>query len=169
MDIQTTAKTIQLIIAPTVMVTACGILLTGMLGHYGAINDRIRLLTAERLDLVLLSPVPGHEYRAEERRVEIDRQLPMLLHRHEQVHNAILLSYGAVTALVASMFVIAAAALAQSNTVATIALLVFLGGTGALLTGGWFMTTEIRSSQASVAFEAERVVALASTWSAPKE
>ena len=43
MDVQTAAKTIQLILAPVVMVSACGILLTGMLGHFGNINDRIRM------------------------------------------------------------------------------------------------------------------------------
>jgi hypothetical protein len=164
MDIETTAKTIQLIIAPAVMVTACGVLLTGMIGHYEAINDRIRSLAAERLDLALLVPFAGHEHRAEERLGEIDHQLPMLLHRHQQVHNAILLSYGAVTVLVASMFVIAAAALAHSSILGTVALFVLLGGTAALLAGGWFMATEIRRSHTSVAFEAARVSALPTTW-----
>jgi hypothetical protein len=165
MDIQTAAKTIQLILAPAVMVTATGILLSGMLAHYGAVNDRIRSLAAERIDLVLLTPLPGHEHRAEERLAEIDRQVPMLVHRHRQVHHAILLGYGAVTILVASMFVIGAAALAHSSILGTVALFVFLGGTAALLAGGWFMAVEIRTSQASVDFEAMRVVHLPQSWS----
>jgi hypothetical protein len=165
MDIQTAAKTIQLILAPAVMVTACGILLSGMLGHYAEVNDRIRSLTAERIDLALLAPLPGHEHRAEERLNEIDHQVPMLTHRHRQVHHAILLGYAAVTVLVASMFVIGAAALAHSSVLGTVALFVFLGGTAAMLAGGWFMAVEIRTSQVSVAFEAMRVVHLPVSWS----
>ena len=165
MDIQTAAKTIQLILAPVVMVTACGILLGGMLTHYAAINDRIRSLTAERLELALVEPATGRERRATERLSEIDHQVPMLIHRHRQVHHAILLAYAAVTVLVASMFVIAVAALAHSSVLGTIALFVFLAGAAALLAGGWFMAVEIRGSQASVAFEAMRVVALPPSWS----
>jgi Protein of unknown function (DUF2721) len=55
-NIQTAGKTIQLILAPVVMVTACGVLLNGMLSHYAAINDRIRTLVGERLGLTLLTP-----------------------------------------------------------------------------------------------------------------
>ena len=132
--------------------------------RYSAINDRIRLLAAERIDLVLLDPLPGHEHRAEERLSEIDHQMPMLIHRHRQVHHAILLGYGAVTVLVASMFVIGAAALAHSSILGTVALFVFLSGTAALLVGGWFMAVEICSSHASVAFEAMRVVHLPVSW-----
>jgi len=160
MNIETTAKTIQLIIAPTVMVTACGILLTGMLTHYEAINGRIRSLAGERLDLALLPPFPAHMQRAEERLDEIDHQLPLLLHRHQQVHNAILAGYAAVTLFVASMFVIAAAALAHSSIFGTVALLVFLAGTATLLVSGWFMAVEIKRSQVSVAFEAAQVAGL---------
>jgi hypothetical protein len=167
MDIQTAARTIQLILAPVVMVTACGILIGGMLTHYAAINDRIRSLTVERLDLVLVEPVAGRQLRAAERLREIDHQVPMLVNRHRQVHHAILLAYGAVTVLIASMFVIGAAALAHSSVLGTIALLIFLGGTSALLAGAWFMAMEIRSSQASVAFEAMRVVSLESSWAGP--
>jgi hypothetical protein len=167
MDIQTAARTIQLILAPAIMVTACGILLSGMLSQYAAINDRIRALTAERLDLVLIAPLPGHEHGAEERLREIDYQVLMLIGRHHQVHQAIQFGYGAVTILVASMFVIGAAALAHSSVLGTVSLCVFLGGTAALLTAGWYMAVEMRTSQASVDFEAMRVVRLPRSWPAP--
>jgi hypothetical protein len=166
-DIQTAGKTIQLILAPAVMVTACGILLGGMLTHYSGINDRIRVLAAERLDLALVVPADGYEPRARERITEIDRQVPMLIHRHRQVHHAILLGYASVTILIVSMFVIGIAALAHSDDLGTAALFVFLGGTAMLLVSGGFMAVEITTSQQSVDYEAMRVVGLAPSWTAP--
>ena len=167
MDVQTTAKTIQLILAPVVMVSACGILLTGMLGHYGSINDRIRRLTAERLELSQLQPAEGHEALARERLTEIDHQVPMLIGRHRQVHYAILLAYTAVAILVVSMFVIAAAAVSGSSATGTFALFVFLAGTAAVMGSAVFMALEVRSSHQAVSYEGMRVVGLACAWTEP--
>jgi hypothetical protein len=164
MTVETAAKTIQLILAPVVMVSACGILLTGMLGHYGSINDRIRRLTAERLQLSQLRPVEGHEALADERLIEVDHELPMLITRHQEVHHAILLAFTAVAILVVSMFVIAATALSHSSAVGTLALFVFLSGTAALLGSAAFMALEVRSSHRSVSYEATRVIQLPCAW-----
>lgn len=46
------ARNIQIILAPAVMITACGILLGVLHGRYQTINDRLRLMTAERLALL---------------------------------------------------------------------------------------------------------------------
>ena len=165
MDIQTAAKTIQLILAPAVMVTACGILIGGMLTLYAGINERIRRLAAERLDLALVVPADGHQRRAQERLGEIDHQVPMLIHRHRQVHNAILLAYASVTILIVSMFLIGIAALSKSDDLGTTALWVFLSGTATLLGSGGIMAAEITRSQQSVAYEAMRVVELPRAWS----
>ena len=164
MDIQTAGRTIQLILAPVVMVSACGILLSGMLAHYAAINDRIRALAAERLSLALVAPAADRRCLGRERLSEIDEQVPMLLHRLRQVHHAILLGYTAVVTLIVSMFVIGTAALASSNVLGTVALFVFLAGTAALMVGTAFMAVEIRASHTTVASEAMRVVGLPVTW-----
>jgi Protein of unknown function (DUF2721) len=164
MDVQTAAKTIQLILAPVVMVSACGILLTGMLGHFGNINDRIRRLTGERLELSQLQPAEGHEALARERLTEIDHQIPMLIGRHLQVRHAILLANTAVAILVVSMFVIAAAALGHSSATGTVALFVFLAGTAAVMGSAVFMALEVRSSHRSVSYEGMRVIDLPCAW-----
>jgi len=163
-NVQTAGKTIQVILAPVVMVTACGILLTGMLARYSAVNDRIRALAAERLRLALLTPAEDHAALARERLTQIDHQVPMLIHRHRQIHHAILLANSAVVTLILSMFVIGAAALADSSALGTVALFVFLAGTAALMTGAGFMAVEVRSSDITVAYEAMRVVELPVTW-----
>ncbi|HYN33055.1 MAG TPA: DUF2721 domain-containing protein [Ilumatobacteraceae bacterium] len=168
MDIETAGRTIQLILAPVVMVTACGILLTGMLSHYSSINDRIRALAAERLSLVLTTPAESHRALARERLTEIDHQAPMLIHRHLLVRHGILLGYTSVVTLVVSMFVIGAAALADSDVLGTVALFLFLAGTASLMVGTGFIAFEVRTSHTSVAYEAMRVFGLDASWaSAP--
>ena len=164
MDVQTAAKTIQLILAPVVMVSACGILLTGMLGHFGNINDRIRRLTAERLELSQLQPAEGHEALARERLIEIDHEVPMLIDRHLLVRHAILLANTAVAILVVSMFVIAAAALGHSAATGTVALFVFLAGTAAVMGSAVFMALEVRNSHRAVSYEGMRVIDLPCVW-----
>jgi hypothetical protein len=165
MNVQTAARTIQLILAPVVMVSACGILLTGMLGHYGSINDRIRKLTGERLGLSQLEPAEDHVMLARERLTEIDHQVPMLIDRHRQVHHAILLANVTVAILVVSMFIIGAAALTNSSATGTVALCVFLTGAAALMGSAIFMALEVRSSHQAVSYEAMRVINLPCAWS----
>jgi hypothetical protein len=44
-------KIIQQILAPGIMISACGLLLLSMQNKYGRINDRLRSLLKERLEL----------------------------------------------------------------------------------------------------------------------
>jgi hypothetical protein len=169
MNIQTAGRTIQLILAPAVMVTACGILLNGMLAHYSAINDRLRALARERLGLALVRPDEDHLAFARERIGEIDHQVPTLLNRHRQVHHAIVLTNAAVAVLILSMFVIGVAALDHSNPLGTIALFVFLTGTGTLMAAALFMVLEVRRSDVSVSYEALRATRLPVIWDPPEQ
>lgn len=164
MNVETAGKTIQVILAPAVMITACGLLLTGMLGHYTAINVRIRTLAGERLRLALVAPAAGDEDFARERLTQIDHQVPMLVRRHRLVHHALLLANGAVVILILCMFTIAAAAFADSGVIGTAALCVFLAGTACLMASVAFMAVEVRSSNESVAYEATRAAQLDTTW-----
>jgi drug/metabolite transporter (DMT)-like permease len=159
MSTQMIGQVIQQIVAPVVMVTACAIIISGMMTEYGAINDRIRGLDQERLNLLraglaaaVLDPV------AKERIGEIDTQVPRLVHRHEQVQIAILLAYGAILCLVASMISIAIAT--RVNPVATVTLVLFLGGVVTLLVSIAWMAREIRGSHDAVRFDAQTVRSL---------
>ena len=105
MDIEMVARNIQLILAPVVMVTSCAILLGGLLGRYAAINDRLRAMNRERLDLWYAGATQDAFHM--ERLREIDAQMPDLLRRHKFVHNSVLAIFAAILIFVASMFVIA--------------------------------------------------------------
>jgi hypothetical protein len=162
------AQTIQLILAPVVMVTACAITLNGLLPRYGQINDRLRGLTRERLDLLravgpeATEPAAAAGSVAAERIAVIDRQAPDLLRRHRRVHDAVLTLFAAMIVFVATMFVIALAAAADSPALATVALLLFLAGTAVVLAGVVVASLEVGASHRALQFEVERALSLGS-------
>src|SRR5438067_10711325 len=108
------------------MVSACGILVSGLLGHYQAVNDRLRALARERLELVLGAPPATALGR--ERLAEIDAQLPGLLARHRAVQQAVLLLYVAIALFVACMAVIGLAYATGAPALAAGVLLCFAAG-----------------------------------------
>jgi hypothetical protein len=84
-------KTIQLMLAPAVMISACGLLLLGISNKYSSITNRLRILNEERrrhhnkMNL-------GNEldYLETTRLQSISRQLQQLLFRLKLVRNVIL-------------------------------------------------------------------------------
>ena len=105
---------VQAMVAPVVLITTAAILSGGLLTIYGSVNDRMRAMDHERLEILtgaegmLLSaaevPPSGRE-----RLTQIDTQLPKLLRRHHLLHDAILLIYTGVAVLVLSVIAIAIA------------------------------------------------------------
>jgi hypothetical protein len=162
MDAETAGKTIQLILAPVVMVTACAGFLNGLLSRYGAINDRLRALARERLDLLESCGVEVAKAAglARERLVEIDTQVPALLRRHRKVRDSVLVVYAAIVVFVVSMFVIALAAAFGSTPIAIAALIVFLAATTLLLVGAVISVLEVRISHEAMHYEMHRVLEL---------
>ncbi len=156
MSAEVVARTIQLILAPVVMVTACAMLANGILSRYSAVNDRVRRLTRERLELVKAGPAEGV---AGDRLQEIDVQIPDLLHHYKMLHDAVLAVYAAVLCFVISMFVIAWAAATNSPWLPALVLIVFLAGTGALWLGVLLTAREVRTSHRALEIEARRVMA----------
>jgi Protein of unknown function (DUF2721) len=166
MSVETIARTIQFILAPVVMITSCAILVSGVLSLYAAINDRLRALAKERLELlrgpadeVSMSTLAGDAFKTE-RLDEIDAQLPGLLRRHELVHRSALAIYTSIALFVVSMFVIALASAPGAASLATMALIVFLVGTAVLLLGVVAVGVEIRTSNQAVRYEVRRVMGL---------
>src|SRR5438094_3483491 len=109
MNVEMVARNIQVILAPVVMITACAILLQGLVNRYHALNDRMRNMTRERFGL--LHAGGEHDALTTERLQEIATQLPDLLHRHKLVRDSVLSVYSAVMLYLLSMFVIAVAAM----------------------------------------------------------
>jgi hypothetical protein len=156
---ETISRTIQLILAPVVMFSACSIFVGGVLSHYTSLSDRIRALTRERLDLLRVSrsDTGGTPGLVIERLDEIDRQLPEMLRRHRLVHDALLAVYAAIGVLVLTMCIIALTANAAADWVGLLVFGVFVVGVLTMLVGVLLVTLEIRTSRRSLAFEVRRV------------
>ncbi len=159
MNAEMVTRLIQTILAPVVMVSACALMLNGLLSHYAAINDRLRLLARERLDLLRQ---PALDALLRERLDEIDTQLPELLHRHRLMRSAVLVIYSAIAIFIVDMLVIALATVTQALWLLTSIVVVFLLGTLGLLLGVILATWEIRASHRAIDFEVQRVLSLKS-------
>jgi hypothetical protein len=137
------------------MVTACAIILGGLWTHAESINDRLRAMNRERLDLWRQ---PTADAYTTERLAEIDAQAPVLLRRHHRVRQAIVMAYTAIMVFILSMFAIALAVLRNATGVP--ALLLFLTATLLLLVAVVLAILEIRISHTALEYETNRVEAL---------
>ncbi|HEY9641233.1 MAG TPA: DUF2721 domain-containing protein [Coleofasciculaceae cyanobacterium] len=152
------AQTIQLIIAPVVLITACAIIQGGVLGRFMYVGQRLRSLVTERLELL-------HSGKMEdafslERLQEIDYQIPFLKHRHRLLQRSVLAIYTAVSIFIFSMFAIALSVASNLSGSATLALMCFLLGTCLLLSGVVFAAQEIRLSHQAICYEVNRIATL---------
>ncbi len=84
-------KTIQLMLAPAVMISACGLLLLGINNKYSSITNRLRILNEEkRRHHNKLNSDTELDYFETTRLQSISRQLDDLLCRLKLVRNVIL-------------------------------------------------------------------------------
>jgi Protein of unknown function (DUF2721) len=158
MSAETITRTIQLILAPVVMVSACAIFVGGLLSHYEAINGRMRSMVRERLEI--LRTMAAGDHFTTERLAELDGQLPQLLQRHALVHHALLAAYSGILILVASMCAIAFSAVTQTEWLVALVLAMFVAGILAILLSVVLIALEVRTSQQAVTFEVQRVLRL---------
>ena len=160
MTVQMITSTIQLILAPEVMITACALMLGGILARYDALNTRLRTMARERLDLTRAKKTEPSDALTIERFQEIDMQLPDILRRHKRLRDALLTIYCAVLIFIATMILIAIAAAADSPSLSSFALVVFLVGTAMLFASILLTALEVRQSHHAVEYEAQRVMEL---------
>jgi hypothetical protein len=164
MTVAIIASTIQLVVVPAVLLTSCAILAGALLTHYAAINNRLRGMARERLNLVLGPAVDG---AGAERLRAVDAQIPNLLRQHRLMRNAVLAIFCAQAAFVFSMLVIAMAVMAGSTDVANAALVLFLIGVATLLGSVVLTALEISASHWSLHYEVGEVMALQRPADAP--
>lgn len=163
----TAVTAIQAMVAPVVLITAAAILSGAFLAMYGSVNDRMRAMNRERLQ-ILTSPagallsVADVSASRRERLTQIDTQLPMLLRRHRLLHNGVLLIFAGVGVLVLSVIAIGVAVTNRSGAVGTTALVLVLAGTVMLLGGLLFAARSIMISMGAIDYEVRRSLSLGS-------
>jgi hypothetical protein len=158
---------IQAMVAPVVLITTGAILSGALLAMYGSVNDRMRAMDRERLDILTgtagtLLSVAEVPPAGRERLTQLDTQLPMLLRRHRLLHNGVLLIYGAVAVLVLSVIAIGVAVTGRSAGAGTAALVLVLVGTVTLLGGLLFAARSIMISMNAIDYEVRRALSLGS-------
>jgi hypothetical protein len=159
MSAEAIMRTIQLIVAPVVMISACAVFVGGLLSHYEAINGRMRSMARERLEL-LRSSREADRF-ASERLAELDTQLPQLVERHALVHHSLLAAYTGILILVASMCAIAFSAVVAAEWLVGLVLAMFVAGILGMLLSVILIALEVRTSQRAVTFEVQRVLRIA--------
>ncbi|HKI78006.1 MAG TPA: DUF2721 domain-containing protein [Ignavibacteriaceae bacterium] len=84
------AQIIQLMLAPGLMISACGLLLLGMNNKYSLVVNRIRLLNEERRKFLGKNEGKDFNYDENVRLESISMQIAGLLVRVKYVRNAVL-------------------------------------------------------------------------------
>lgn len=158
---------VQAMVAPVVLITAAAILSGALLTMYGSVNDRMRAMDHERLEiltgaagaLLAAAEVPPS---GRERLTQIDTQVPMLLRRHRLLRNAVLVIYAGVAVLVLSVITIGVAVTGGSGAAGTVALALVLAGTVMLLGGLLLAARSLLISADAIDYEARRTLSLGS-------
>lgn len=91
-------EVIQLMLAPGLMISACGLLLLGMNNKYSLVVNRIRILNEEKRRFVNKAAEKDFSYEENIRLESISRQLSALTFRVRLVRNAVF-SYTIAVAL----------------------------------------------------------------------
>jgi hypothetical protein len=151
MEHDTLIKTINLIIAPVVMVTACGIMLNGLMVRYSWLSDRSRSVYRERLDLLELNLIDSQSKG--DRLHHLNHLLPDVLKHHHQVHDVLVLVYLAIVFFVLDMLFIALAIANNSSWLNQLVIITFLAGIAILLVGMLLIAHELGTSHHSIQLE----------------
>jgi len=137
-------KTIDLIIAPVVMITACAIIVNGLIVRYASLGEKIRMTYLEHLRLKemesSLSTVKQHQLE------DLEQLLPDLLDHHHQVHDVLVLIYLAVLMFLIDMLAIAVAVSTHQSWLSQLVIVIFLLGITILFISMVMIALELRSS-----------------------
>lgn len=89
-NITSIVEIIQLMLAPGIMISACGLLLLGMNNKYSLVVNRIRLLNEERRKIIHRTDDKDFNYQENLRLESISMQITKLVFRVKLVRNAVL-------------------------------------------------------------------------------
>ncbi|HEY9654235.1 MAG TPA: DUF2721 domain-containing protein [Crinalium sp.] len=158
-SIEEVTKAINLIIAPVVTITACAIVINGLIVRYGSLGDRLHTINQELSDLQE-SDLAHNRHKAQKRVQELESLLRDLLKHHHFVHDALVLTYTSILVFMLDMLVIAIAVATNVSWLAQMALIVFLGGVAVLFGGMVLIAYELRTSHYSIQLEVHRTCRL---------
>ncbi|HSP88484.1 MAG TPA: DUF2721 domain-containing protein [Ignavibacteriaceae bacterium] len=135
-------EVIQLMLAPGIMISACGLLLLGMNNKYSLVVNRIRILNEEKRRFVNKAADKDFSYDETIRLESISRQLSFLIYRVKLVRNAVFFYTAAVALFVLTSLFIGVQYLGKFQSLNFLITTLFLIGMLAVLAGVIYATYE---------------------------
>ena len=154
-DISSIVEIIQLMLAPGLMISACGLLLLGMNNKYSLVVNRVRLLNEERRRS--LNKMQDKDLNPQEniRFESISKQLEKLVFRVRLVRNAVLSYTIAVALFVITSLLIGIGYLFDITRLNSFITILFLLGMVSVFCGVIFAAYETYKGYEIVKFEVE--------------
>ncbi len=149
----TIVEIIQLMLAPGLMISACGLLLLGMNNKYSLVVNRIRLLNDERRKIVHKLDDKNFNYHENVRLASISKQLDALIYRVKLVRNAVLFYTVAVALFVLTSLSIGAEEIFSIERLNSVITILFSLGMVSVLVGVIFAAYETYKGYEIVRFE----------------
>jgi len=134
---------IQSMLAPGIMISACGLLLLGMNNKYSIVVNRIRLLDDEKRKLKSVTGAPQQNPTSEGRLMSITMQLEKFAYRVKLVRNAVLSYSLAVAFFILSSLLIGLNFAITGANIYIIVVILFLTGMLSVLIGVIFAAMEV--------------------------
>lgn len=147
------ASVIQAMLAPGIMISACGLLLLGMNNKYSLVVSRIRALADEKRKLIT-PPKHGNLNAVEENRLNnINLEIELFAFRVVLVKKAVTSYYIAVAFFILSSLLIGLNFVIEMKITYIIALISFLSGMISVVVGVYYAALEIRKGLEIVKIE----------------
>ncbi|HRN27374.1 MAG TPA: DUF2721 domain-containing protein [Ignavibacteriaceae bacterium] len=153
-NISSIVEIIQLMLAPGIMISACGLLLLGMNNKYSLVVNRIRLLNEERRKVIhKTSDDKSFNYQETQRLESISMQITALVYRVKLVRNAVLSYTIAVALFVLTSLLIGFGFLLEITKLNSFITVLFLLGMISVLCGVTYAAYETYKGYEIVNFE----------------
>ena len=153
-NITSIVEIIQLMLAPGIMISACGLLLLGMNNKYSLVVNRIRLLNEERRKIIhRTADDKDFDYQETQRIESISMQISSLVYRVKLVRNAVLSYTIAVALFVLTSLFIGFGYLFEITRLNSFVTILFLVGMLSVLCGVMFAAYETYKGYEIVNFE----------------
>lgn len=144
---------IQLMLAPAVMINACGLLLLGINNKYSLVVNRIRLLNEEKRRLMIKigekSPTTDDNVRLE----SIAVQISALVYRAKLVRNSVLCYTIAVALFVSTSLVLGVSSVLSLGKLNFLIITTFLLGMSFVIIGIVFAAFETKKGYDIISYE----------------
>jgi len=149
----TVIQIIQLMLAPAVMISACGLLLLSINNRYSLVVNRIRLLNEEKRRLMLKVGDKKPEIEDNVRLESIAKQIELLVFRGKLVRNSVITFIVGIALFVLTSLLIGISSFLSPADLNYIIIAAFLLGMISVFIGTIYMGLEARKGYEIILFE----------------